>query len=190
MSVPGVRRSMALRELCACAMFAALLCVCGVITFPLGAIPITLSVLALALIGLLLPLRCAVVSVAVYMLLGFCGLPVFSGGNSGFGVLLGPTGGYLWSYPLMVALIAGLRGRTDRPGKWRLFRYVCICEAGMALCYLCGTVQFAVYAHIGFFQALRKAVLPFLLVDALKILLAASIALRLERVTDRFFQGT
>lgn len=188
MSGPGVRRPMSLRELCACAMFAALLCVCSVITIPLNAIPITLSTFALALTGLLLPLRCAVPSVAVYLLLGLCGLPVFSGGGSGFGVLLGPTGGYLWSYPLMAALIAGLRCCTDRTGGRQLVKLLLICEAGMALCYLCGTIQYSVYAHISFLQALRAAVVPFLLVDFLKFLLAACIALRLERVTENFFQ--
>lgn len=183
-----VRRPLALREVCACAMFAAVLCVCGMITIPLGAIPVTLSVFALGLTALLLPLRSAVASVAVYMLLGFCGLPVFSGGNSGFGVLLGPTGGYLWSYPLMTVLIACLRRRMARTGRRRLVKLVLICEAGMALCYLCGTVQYAVYAHIGFVHALRLAVVPFLLVDLLKFLLVSCIALRLERVTTAFFR--
>ena len=188
MSERSIRRPMALREVCACAMFAALLCVCAVITVPLGPIPITLGVFALGLAALLLPLRCAVASVAVYLLLGLCGLPVFSGGNSGFGVLLGPTGGYLWSYPLMVAVIVLLRRRVSRTGRWRLAKLLLSCEAGMALCYLCGTVQYALYAHIGFVQALRVAVLPFLLLDFLKFLLAACIALRLEPITDKHFQ--
>ena len=188
MSTRSVRRPLEVREVCACAMFAALLCVCALITIPLGAIPITLGVFALGLTALLLPLRCAVASVAVYLLMGLCGLPVFSGGNSGFGVLLGPTGGYLWSYPLMVALIVLLRRRTSRPGRGRLVKLLLSCEAGMALCYLCGTVQYSLYAHISFVRALQAAVLPFLLVDFLKFLLAAWIALRLEPVADKYFR--
>ena len=188
MSAHSLRRPMALREVCACAMLTAVLCVCALITIPLGAIPITLGVFALGLIALLLPLRCALASVTVYLLLGLCGLPVFSGGNSGFGVLLGPTGGYLWSYPLMVASVVLLRRQIPRTGRLRLAKQVLSCEAGMALCYLCGTVQYALYAHISFFQALRVAVLPFLPVDFLKFLLAACIAARLEPMTEKFFR--
>ena len=188
MSTRSVRRPLDVREVCACAMLTAVLCVCAMVTIPLGPIPITLGVFALGLIALLLPLRCAVASVAVYMLLGLCGLPVFSGGGSGFGVLLGPTGGYLWSYPLMVALAVLLRRQASRAGRLRLVRLVGSCEAGMALCYLCGTVQYALYARISFLQALRVAVLPFLLVDFLKFLLAAWIALRLEPMTEKYFR--
>ena len=82
-------------QLVLCAVFAALTAVCAQITIPIGAVPISLSLLPPLLCAALLSPRYAVLSMAVYLLMGLCGLPVFSGMSGGPGKLFGVTGGYI-----------------------------------------------------------------------------------------------
>ena len=94
-----------------CALFAALTAVCAQISIPLpGGVPLSLSVAAVYLTGLLLAPGWAAASQVVYLLLGAFGMPVYAGFSSGMGVLFGPTGGYLFVYPLMaLAVSLGVR---------------------------------------------------------------------------------
>ena len=81
-----------------CSLFAALLCVLSPLTIPVGAVPVSLGIFAVLLCSSVLGMRRSLVAVLVYIALGAVGLPVFAGWQGGFGVLAGPTGGYIWSY--------------------------------------------------------------------------------------------
>lgn len=144
------------------ALLAALTCILSVISLPIGPVPVTLAVLAVFWTGLLLSPGPAALCMGVYLFLGCVGLPVFAGMQAGFGVLLGPTGGFLLAYPAMAAITSALsRGRTP------LF-----CGLGMvlslALCYGTGTLWFAWTASLSPGEAFSTAVLPFLLPDLVK----------------------
>jgi biotin transport system substrate-specific component len=76
------------------------------IPYPLSPAPVTLQVLGVFLAGLLLGPTWAAASMVLYLAAGALGAPVFAQGSAGFGVLVGPTGGYLFSYPL-AALAVG-----------------------------------------------------------------------------------
>lgn len=76
-------------------LFAALTAAGAYLSIPIGPVPIVLQNLFILLSGLLLGSRWGPASVAVYLLAGACGLPVFAGGMGGIGRLVGPTGGYL-----------------------------------------------------------------------------------------------
>lgn len=108
---PDRRRTLAPSDLARIAVFAALIAAMALTpAIPLGPVPITLQTLGVALTGLCLgPWRgCA--AVALYVAVGAAGLPVFSGGAAGVGILVGPTGGYLLSFPL-AALVGGFVAR-------------------------------------------------------------------------------
>ncbi len=91
------------------ALFAALMGAFAYVAFPypLSPAPVTLQVLGVFLAGLFLGPVWGAAAMVLYLVAGAIGAPVFSGGSAGIGVLLGPTGGYLFSYPL-AALIAGV----------------------------------------------------------------------------------
>src|SRR3712207_7191748 len=93
------------------ALMAAVTAVAAQISVPLFAVPFTLQVLAVVLSGLLLGPRYGALAQAIYVLLGAVGVPVFAQFSGGLGRVLGPTGGYLLSYPLAAA-IAGLAAHT------------------------------------------------------------------------------
>lgn len=78
------------------------------IPYPLSPTPITLQVLGVFLAGLLLGPLWGGAAMVLYLLAGTLGAPVFAHGTAGLGVLLGPTGGYLFSYPLAAAVVGGL----------------------------------------------------------------------------------
>lgn len=89
------------------AMFAALTAAVAwfKIPLPFTPVPITLQTLLVLLSGAVLGAYYGALAMIIYLLLGAIGLPVFAGGSSGIGVLLGPTGGYLFSYPIAAFVI-------------------------------------------------------------------------------------
>ena len=88
------------------ALMAAILCIAGPIVIPIGMVPMSFANMAIYLTILLLDKKKAIISVILYLFIGFIGLPVFSGFTGGVGKLFGPTGGYLMGY-LVMSLIAG-----------------------------------------------------------------------------------
>ncbi|WP_299233848.1 biotin transporter BioY [Natronomonas sp.] len=84
------------------ALFAALMGAFAYVSFPfpVSPVPVTLQVLGVFLAGLFVGPVWGAAAMVLYLLAGALGAPVFSGGSAGIGVLLGPTGGYLLSYPI------------------------------------------------------------------------------------------
>ena len=92
------------------ALFAALMGAFAYVAFPypLSPVPVTLQVLGVFLAGLFLGPLWGAAAMVLYLLAGAVGAPVFSGGGAGLGVLLGPNGGYLFSYPLAALAVGTL----------------------------------------------------------------------------------
>lgn len=88
-------------------VFAALICVLTFASVPLpgNPVPITLQTLAVALAGLCLGPWRGFLATALYLVIGFAGLPVFAGGTSGVGVLAKASAGYLLAFPFAAGLI-------------------------------------------------------------------------------------
>jgi len=154
-----------------CSLFAALIAVCAWISIPVFDIAFTLQTLAIFLSLGLLGGKRGSVAVALYLLLGAVGMPVFSGFQGGIGVLAGVTGGYLWGF-LLAALIF-----------WALERFgkLPAMIAGQLVCYLCGSLWFYWYAGGGLWLIVARCVLPYLAGDAAKIALAYILTRRLAR---------
>ncbi len=89
------------------AVMAAVLCVLGPLTVPIGAVPISLANFVICLTAWLLGPKFGTLSVIIYLELGDYGFPVFSGNGAGLDTLAGPTGGYLVGY-LLLAFIGGM----------------------------------------------------------------------------------
>ncbi len=164
---------------------AAIIAVCAWITVPIGAIPITLQTMAVCLVAALLGWKKGTPAVLIYILLGAIGVPVFSGFRGGIGVLLGATGGYIIGF-IFTALLVGIA--SDKSDKlWVLMLSMVL---GVAVCYAFGTAWFMlVYAKntqpIGLSKTLGLCVTPFLLPDAVKIVIAALLARRLKPLIRR-----
>ncbi|CAI9407001.1 biotin transporter BioY [Aestuariimicrobium sp. T2.26MG-19.2B] len=98
------------KDLALIALFTALMCVLGLaprIQLPLLPAPFTTQTLGVMLAGGILGWKRGTLSMLLFVLLVAIGAPVLVGGLGGFGMLLGPTGGFIWAYPLG-ALVTGL----------------------------------------------------------------------------------
>lgn len=175
-----------LRRLTVCALFAALLCVVSPIGIPLGPIPISLGLFGVLLCAVCLSPVMSLTAVTVYVAIGLCGLPVFSGAMGGAPVLAGPTGGYLWSYPLLAPVVGLLCGRgNDTPVRLAVIRAFFACLAGTIICYFFGTLQYVLITQTPIGASLAVCVLPFLPIDICKALLAAVVGKRLSTLLSR-----
>ena len=174
----STRSGLRLRQLTLTALFAALLCVICPISIPVWAIPITFSLIAVYLTGGILGPVWGLAAVFVYLLLGAVGLPVFSGFSGGIGKLIGITGGYLIGYLPCVAIV----------GFSRRYPYLfpVLSVAGLAVCYLFGTVWFSISSGNTFVASLSVAVVPYLPFDAIKIVAASLLFYPLRAALSRF----
>jgi biotin transport system substrate-specific component len=159
-------------------LFGALTAVGAFISIPLQPIPITLHTLFLNVAGLLLGGSLGALSQVVYIFLGIFGLPVFSGGKAGFGVLLGPTGGYLAGFVFGAWIIGYVARLKKDPG---LLWMIAAIAAGHVIIYALGVLQLSYVAHLGLRKALAVGVLPFLPGDTAKAIIAALIVRRTAR---------
>ena len=162
------------RKMSMASLFAALIAVGAFIRIPLplGPVPITLQVLFIFLAGALLGARWGLISVVVYLLLGIVGLPVFSGGSSGIGVLLGPTGGYLAGFAVAAFIIGSL---SVKWGTSSVFRNAVCMSAGLFTIYLLGAGYLMYVADLSMESAILLGVAPFLPGDLLKLALSSII---------------
>ncbi len=139
------------------ALFAAIIAVFAQLTLPLPlGVPLTLQTFAVALCGFLLSHTFGTLSVAVYIILGLIGLPIFAGFGGGPAVLFGATGGFLWGF-LILALACALSQRD----KNKAIKITLIC-GGLLLCHLCGVLQFAFVHNTGLGRAFMLVSLPYI----------------------------
>ena len=160
------------------ALFAVIIAICSWVTIPFYVVPFTLQTLGVFLTLRFLGSKRGTVAIAVYLVLGALGVPVFAGFTGGIGRLLGPTGGYLVGF-LVSGLVMMLLDRW-KTGKyvWTLLKMA----IAMAACYLVGTVWFAFqYTSMSIGAVLMACVVPFLIPDAVKILVAERVGTLLKK---------
>ncbi len=166
------------------ALFAALTAAGTFISIPLpfSPIPVVLQNLFTILAGLVLGPIGGSLAVALYLLAGALGAPVFAGASGGFARFLGPTGGYLLGY-LLSALIAGLiagRPRTTKPAPgWKIILATIL---GLLSVYIPGILRLKQLMNLSWPEVFIAGGLPFLAGDAVKGIVAAAIAPRLRRI--------
>ncbi len=144
------------------------------IPLPGTPVPFTLQVVSVLLAGALLGARLGAASQLLYVLLGVLGAPLFAFGG-GPTYLLGPTGGYLFAFPLAAWAVGALAPRSGGAGRLivgLIVGAVVIHAGGVAwLAAVTGSLD----------QAVRFGVGPFIALDLLKIALASLISLRFRR---------
>lgn len=152
-------------------LMAALIAVCSWICLP-ASVPFTMQTFAVFCALLILGGKHGTLSIAMYLLIGLVGLPVFSGFRGGPGVLAGPTGGYLFGFLICGVIFRILEGRIH---KYLLLAVSCFTY------YLFGTVWF-IYVSAGsgnpvsFAAALINCVVPFIVPDVAKAALAVIVS--------------
>ncbi len=172
-----VEEKSSLRGMAYASMFGALTALGAYLMIPLPPVPVTMQTLFVILAGALLGGYLGALSQVVYILLGVIGLPVFSGGKAGFGVLIGPTGGYLIGFVVGALVIGKLTSLKRDPGLLWLMGSML---AGVAIIYTLGIAQLMLVAKLDFIKAISVGLLPPLPGDIIKIVVAAFICRKIR----------
>ncbi len=152
-------------------------------------VPYTLQTLFVLLAGAFLGMRDGALSQVLYLFVGILGAPVFSGGGFGVAKILGPTGGYLLSFPLM-AMLVGYLVSLKKGLLWTIISMA----SGLLLMFTSGTIQLNfVYFH-DWSKAIQSGFVIFSWWDFIKLLAAATIydqfAKRWRKETVQNFTST
>ena len=154
---------------------------CGIaafLSFPLPLVPgmVTALTIVFCLIGLMLPPKEAFITLCLYVLLGAIGLPVYTGGASGMAKLFGPTGGFIWSFPIAYTLLSIFKG----PNKV-LSYFIRATIITIPITHLMGMAGGMIYSNLSFMQAFWSFSAPFIPLDIVKCFIAAWIAVAMKR---------
>ena len=166
---------LSVRDAAYIAVAAAVIAVMAQIAIPMPVgVPFTLQTLAVPLIAAILGAKRGILAVVVYLLIGLLGVPVFSNFGAGFAVLIGRTGGFLFSFPFF-ALLVGLGYRSE---KW--YARLSTLVAGYILMFTMGMLQFMLVTGSGLLASFYLVVAPFLLLDGIKLVIVFLLAGRLQ----------
>ena len=160
---------MKIKDLTRIALLVAIMIICSYLTVPF-AIPFTLQVLGVFLAVLVLGKNKGSFAILIYLLLGICGVPVFSGMKGGLTAFLTPAGGYLISFLISGYITGFIFGKTGKA----FFS----CFSGLVICYICAYLWcFMFYPVDGIFLTM---IAPFIIPDIIKISIAVYISNKLK----------
>jgi biotin transport system substrate-specific component len=178
----NLTRSHVLSQIAWIVAFAVMTAVGARIEIPHQPVPFTLQTFFVLLAGAFLGVRNGVLSQILYLVMGVAGLPVFTFGGLGLAKLLGPTGGYLLSFPIAAFVVATMihtarKSSSPADFPWILFSMF----VGLLLVFSAGTLQLYLVSLHNWGEAFRMGFLVFSWWDFMKLLAAATIYYRLSR---------
>ncbi len=182
---------MKIKDMTLIAVMAAIISICSWISVP-AAVPFTMQTFGVFLTLLVLGGKRGTASIGLYILLGMVGIPVFSGFQGGIGHVIGPTGGYIIGFIFMgLIYILGEtfteKNHIEENHKEKNFvtknGKLFLLIVGLLVCYLIGTLWFMAVGTSGkgFIATISMCVLPFVIPDLLKLLLAWRISIRVQK---------
>lgn len=150
-------------------LLAALTAASAFIIIPIGEVPVVLYNFFILMMGLLLGSRWGAASIAVYLLAGGLGLPVFAGGKGGIAILLGPTGGYLIGFLPAVFIIGFISEKFKQRLSYDIIAMLC----GTVVIYAFGVIQLKLVLGKTWMVTMALGVIPFIPFDLIKLIAAA-----------------
>lgn len=177
-AVAAKKSKMSVRDICYAGLFAAVIAVMAQISIPMPmGVPMTMQTFAITLAAVVLGSKLSTISSLIYIIMGAVGLPVLANFSGGFDKFVGPTGGFLLSFPLMAFIIGwGAEHRKDFKGA-----YVIALVVGTVVNYVVGVAMFVVVAHSTIAVGITACVLPFIPTAIIKAVLACAIGLNLRK---------
>jgi biotin transport system substrate-specific component len=173
---------MKLRDMILAAMFAAIVAALGVfppISLPFTPVPITAQTFGVMLAGAVLGARLGGISLSIFVILVAIGAPILSGGRGGIPTLIGPSGGYILSWPIAALVIGFFVDRFRHKLKlWNMILFNFI--GGILIVYLGGISYLAFVSDMSWWVAANSALI-YIPGDAVKAVLSGMLALQLHK---------
>ena len=166
-----------IKKITTLSIFVALLSIISPISFYIGIVPLSLSLFIIFIISSTFSLRDSLIIVCTYILIGFIGLPVFAGYKNGFEVFSNATFGYIIGYiPCVICtnLLSNINKNNILLNSFGMF-------IGTIFCYIFGTIFYMIIFKTSLFYAVSLIVLPFILFDLVKIILASIVSYNINK---------
>lgn len=173
---------MKIREITYCSVMVAIIAAFSLvppIAVPVIPVPISFQTMAVMLAGSLLGKKLGTISVLIFLLLVAVGMPLLIGGRGGFGVFMGPTAGYLLSWPISAFVIGWILEKCHPLNFWKYL--VANLIGGMVVMNLIGATTLAFMIHIPLMKALMSTMM-FFPGDIIKAVIVALISTRLLKM--------
>lgn len=181
---------MNLRNMMYVSLLAAVVAVLGIlppITLPFTPVPITAQTFGVMLAGAVLGAKRGGLSLLIFVLLVAVGAPILSGGRGGFGVLIGPSGGYILSWPIAAFIIGYLVEKSwNHLSLWKMVVFNII--GGVIVVYACGITYLSMVTDLTWAQSAISA-LTYIPGDLIKAVLSGTIALQIHKAYPLIQKG-
>jgi biotin transport system substrate-specific component len=178
----GVDINMNIRNMMYVSLFAAVVAVLGLIPpipLPFTPVPITAQTFGVMLAGAVLGAKRGGLSLLVFDLLVAVGAPILSGGRGGLGVLFGPTGGYVLSWPIAAFIIGYFVEKNwNHLSLWKMVMFNLI--GGVIVVYASGITYLSIVSDLTWIQSAISA-LTYIPGDVIKAVLSGTIALQIHK---------
>ncbi len=170
------------KEITFTALLASFICVLAPLSINIATpVPVTLAVVAVFFTACIGGVKKSFIAVAIYILLGAVGLPIFSNFSGGFQKLTGVTGGFIIGYIPAVLVISSILSLQRK-----IYVYPLAMILGLAVLYLFGAIWFKILSGTDFKYVLKVCVLPFILVDLVKIAVVSVLAISVYPTVNKF----
>ena len=167
-----------IKQLVVDAMFIALLVVSSFISIPINQVPYTLQTLVVFIILLILPLKDSIIIFITYLIMGLIGLPVFSGFTSG----ITPTLGFVIGFtilPIIYKILEKIIKLKNKNISKIINLLICLLILNIT-----GTIFYMLIMKLDFISSLLICVIPFILIDVVKILASILITNRIKPIFE------
>lgn len=165
------------RDITTIAIFSAIIGIVSQLSIPMPTgVPLTLQSFIIPLVGVLLGAKKGTIATCVYILIGAIGVPVFANFSSGFGAILGPTGGFIISFPIL-AYTAGIGYKKSKPV------FFLFLSLGAIINYTVGLFFFKFVTEYDLITSFVYSVLPYIPTTIIKIVLLTLLS---EKIKNRF----
>lgn len=173
-------KNKAIKQLVVNAMYIALLVVSSFISIPINQIPYTLQTLVVFIILVNVDFKNSLIIFILYLIMGLIGLPVFSSFGSG----ITPTLGFIFGFVISV-FIYNLFNYIIKinNNKYKIVIVLFIC---LIIIDICGSLFFMMYLDYNFIESITISVLPYILFDIIKMIIAVIISNRLKKIEEKY----
>lgn len=171
-------KNLSTKDICSIALFTAVIVIMAQISIPMPmGVPMTMQTFAITLAAVVLGAKLSTYSTLIYLLLGAVGVPVLAGFSGGLDKFVGPTGGFLISFPLMAFIIGfGVEHRKAFKGA-----YVVALVVGTVANYVVGVVMFCILTKSPVMTGITACVVPFIPTAILKAILASVLGFEIRK---------
>ncbi|MDO5564062.1 MAG: biotin transporter BioY [Eubacteriales bacterium] len=167
-----------LKEMCIISLLCGILCIISPFSIPIpfSVVPISFSNLIIYLISIIFDINISTYAILIYIILGVCGLPVFSNFGSGLSKIVGPTGGYIIAY-IFIPIIIYKISKIFSYKKVFVFLSLLLATCFM---YLVGTLHLCIILKIRYIEAFYIGVVPYIIIDIIKMIIALFLGLNIK----------